>query len=154
MKSTNLNHETAKDPEARLSRLMQRLWNIPDGGFQKGKFDITMPQLRLIVFISRNSGCHLQDIAEGLDLTPPTVSVGIRKLEEGGWLERRSDPEDGRATCVFLTKESERIVQEALAHQKQVANLFFSGLSGSEQEQLLELLEKGIHSVESHLLKD
>lgn len=142
------------DTETRFIRLMQRIWRMPAGEFQKGQIDLTMPQLRLINYVNHHTGCHLQDIAGGLELSPPTVSVGIRKLEAGGWLERRPDPEDGRATCVFLTKESERVVREAVSHQKKVANLFFGGLSDAEQEQMLDLLEKGIHSVESHLLKE
>ena len=132
---------------------MQRLWRIPDGGYQKDQFDLTMPQLRLLVFVKQNLGCHLQDIAEGLELSPPTVSVAIRKLEEGGWLERHPDPDDGRASCVFLTNASERVVKEALVHQKKIGKMFISGLSLFEQEQLLVLLEKGIISIENHIQK-
>ena len=139
--------------ETRLVRLMKRLWEIPDGGYQKGQFDLTIPQVKLIVFVKQHLGCHLQEIAAGLELSPPTVSVTIRKLEEGGWLERQPDPDDGRATCVFLTKESERVVKQALDHQKKIGKMFISGLSNSEQEQLLTLLEKGIVSIENHLTK-
>jgi DNA-binding MarR family transcriptional regulator len=144
---------TKGSAESRLMLLMQRLWRIPDGGYQKGQFDLTLAQVRLIVFVKQHQGCHLQDIADGLEISPPTVSVAIRKLEEGGWLERHPDPDDGRATCVFLTKESERVVKEALTHQKNIGRMFISGLSSPEQEQLLALLEKGIISIEKHLLQ-
>jgi DNA-binding MarR family transcriptional regulator len=154
MDNQELQFHTTEDTEVRLMRLMRRIWSMPAGDFQRGEIDVTLPQLRLIRYVSQNSGCHLQDIAEGLKLTPPTVSVGIRKLEEGGWLERRPDPEDGRATCVFLTRKSERVVREAVAHQKKFTEIFFSGLSSAEQEQMLNLLEKGVLSVERHLSKE
>ena len=144
---------TLVNSETRLMLLMERLWQIPDGGYQKGQFDLTLSQVRMIVFVKQHLGCHLQQIADGLELSPPTVSVAIRKLEEGGWLERHPDPNDGRATCVFLTKESERVVKLTLNHQKKIGKMFISGLSASEQEQLLTLLEKGIISIENHLIK-
>ncbi|MEN8241429.1 MAG: MarR family transcriptional regulator [Chloroflexota bacterium] len=153
MGTTEGNLLTEGNPESRLMLLMQRLWRIPDGGNLKGQFDLTIPQVRLIRFVRRNLGCHLQDIAEGLELSPPTVSVAIRKLEAGGWLERRPDPDDGRASCVFLTQESDRVVEEMLVHRKKIGKMLFSGLSDTEQEQLLALLEKGIISIENHLLK-
>jgi DNA-binding MarR family transcriptional regulator len=154
MDNQERNFHTTDGTEARLMRLMRRIWQMPAGDFQKGQADVTLPQLRLIRFVSQNAGCHLQDIADGLGLTPPTVSVAIRKLEEGGWLERRPDPEDGRATCVFLTEESDRVVREAVAHQKKITEIFFSGLSSAEQDLMLDLMEKGILSVERHLSKE
>lgn len=153
MNAKDLLPDPPNNTESRFIQLMQRLWRIPAGEFQKGEIDLSMPQLRLIRFVSGHTGCHLQDIADGLSLSPPTVSVGIRKLEEGGWVERRQDPEDGRATCVYLTEQSELAIREALAHQKQIARLFFSGLSSLEQEQMLELLEKGITSMEDRSLR-
>jgi DNA-binding MarR family transcriptional regulator len=154
MENQEFQSQTTEDTERRLMRLMRRIWRMPAGNFQKGEIDVTLPQLRLIRFVNQNSGCHLQDIAEGLDLTPPTVSVAIRKLEEGGWLERRPDPDDGRATCVFLTKKSERVVREAVAQQRKFTEIFFRGLSSAEQEQMLNLLEKGVLSVERHFSKE
>jgi DNA-binding MarR family transcriptional regulator len=146
--------QATNETETSFMRLMQRIWSMPAGEFQKGQIDLTMPQLRLINYVNQHTGCHLQDIADGLKLSPPTVSVGIRKLEEGEWLERRPDPADGRATCVFLTKQSEHAIREAVAHQKKITKLFFSGLSSTEREQMFNLLEKGIHSVESHFTKE
>jgi DNA-binding MarR family transcriptional regulator len=153
MENQEFQSQTTEDTEVRLMRLMRRIRRMPAGDFQRGEIDVTLPQLRLIRFVSQNSGCHLQEIAEGLTLTPPTVSVAIRKLEEGGWLERRPDPEDGRATCVYLTKKSERVVREVVVQQRKFTEIFFSGLSSAEQEQMLILLEKGVLSVEKHLSK-
>jgi DNA-binding MarR family transcriptional regulator len=153
MDNTKFNLHPTNETELRLLYLMERLWNLSAEKLPPGELDLTMSQLRLIDFVGRHAGCHLQDVAEGLQLTPPTVSVAIRKLEESGWLERRSDPEDGRATCVFLTKKSETAVEMAVSHQKKIGKLFFSGLTDTEQRKLLDLLEKGISSMEGQFQK-
>jgi DNA-binding MarR family transcriptional regulator len=141
------------ETEARLIKMMERMWSFSADQLPADEQDLTMAQLRLIDFIGKHAGCHLQEIAEGLRLTAPTVSVAIRKLEEGDWLERRPDPDDGRATCVFLTNRSEKAIKKAAAHQRKLKALFFSGLTESEQKTLLDLLEKGILSLESQISK-
>jgi DNA-binding MarR family transcriptional regulator len=139
--------------EQRMLELMERMWAFSADQMPAEDSDLTMSQLRVIDFISKHIGCHLQEVADGLHLTPPTVSVAIKKLEEGGWLERRPDPDDGRAACVFLTKRSETAVRQAVAHQGTLRQLFFNALTEQEQNILLDLLEKGITSVEEHLKK-
>ena len=153
MENNKFNFHPTNETEMRLLYLMQRLWNLSTEQMPPVEFDLTMSQLRLIDFVSKHVGCHLQDVAEGLRLTPPTVSVAIRKLEESGWLERRPDPNDGRATCVFLTNKSETAVEKAISHQKKIGKQFFSGLTDSEHRMLLDLLEKGILSMESRKQK-
>lgn len=148
-KNTNL---VAK-ADRRFLNLMERLWILSSAKMPAEELDLTMAQLRLIDFISKHAGCHLQDVAEGLQLTPPTVSVAIRKLEDSGWLERRPDPDDGRAACVYLTGKSETAIGKATAHQQKIRGLFFSGLTDSERQVLLDLLEKGILSLESQIDK-
>lgn len=38
--------------------------------------------------------------------TAPTVCGRLAELEEAGWVESHTDPEDGRARLLFLTKRS------------------------------------------------
>ncbi|MDF1513535.1 MAG: helix-turn-helix domain-containing protein, partial [Anaerolineae bacterium] len=49
---------------------------------------ISLPQLTLLDWVAANPGSNLSDIAEGINLSPPTVSVGIRRLENVGVLQR------------------------------------------------------------------
>ena len=141
----------AHPQEKRLLALMERMWSFSTDQLPAENFDLTVSQLRVIKFIGKHAGCHLQDVADGLQLTPPTVSVAIKRLEESGWLERRPDPDDGRAACVYLTKRSEQAVQKAARHQIKMRQLFFGALNEAEQNSLLDLLEKGIASVESQI---
>jgi DNA-binding MarR family transcriptional regulator len=143
--------QPGNEHERRLLELMERMWAFSADQLPAEESDLTMSQLRVIDFIGKHIGCHLQDVADGLQLTPPTVSVAIRKLEDGGWIERRPDPDDGRAACVFLTKRSETAIRKAVTHQEKLRQLFFNALLEEEQNTLLDLLEKGIASVEEHL---
>jgi DNA-binding MarR family transcriptional regulator len=45
-----------------------------------------------------------QALADYLGLTKGTVSQSLQRLEEGGWLKRQADPDDGRVTRLALSR--------------------------------------------------
>jgi DNA-binding MarR family transcriptional regulator len=137
-------------PEMKWVRLMHRLGNLRLSEFPRTNYDLTISQMEILRIVGLNPGCHLQDVAEGLGLTSPTVSVSIRKLEEDNWLERRDDPSDGRATCIFVTKKSKEALKTAIQLQISVVKTFLEELNIKEQDQLLALLEKAIEGMEAH----
>ena len=137
-------------PEFRVLTLMHRMSQFNRGEISRTGFDLSISQLELLQFVGSHSGCHIQDVAEGLNLTPPTISVSIRRLEEEGWVERRSDPNDGRATCLYLTDKSGQALQHTVNHQMKMAQSLLGELNQKEQNQLLALLEKAIIGMENH----
>lgn len=136
-------------PEYRLMRLMSRMKPLRLGDFPHNRYDLSISQMELIRFVGLVPGCHLQDLAEGLALTSPTVSVGIRRLVNEDWIERVPDPEDGRATCHYLTPKSQKVLQGAAQAMVAGMRVFLEQLETSEQEQLFGLLEKAIQGVET-----
>jgi DNA-binding MarR family transcriptional regulator len=112
------------------------------------EFDLTLTQIGLLSHVSTHPGGRIQDLAESMDLTAPTVSVAVRKLVDSGWLRREEDERDRRASCIFLTERAAKVVKRVMKqHQEKMARLLDS-LTGKEQDQLLVLLEKAINHME------
>lgn len=137
-----------QNPEERLARIMFRLMKLRLGEMPRLDYDISFPQMELIGFVKRFPDCRVQDIADGLGITPPSVSVGLRRLEKAGWLERHPDPQDKRATCISLTNKSQKMLQRVKSAQSQGIQQFLIGLSPDEKNQLIELLAKAVAAVE------
>ena len=108
-----------------------------------------MPQLTLLDTIAESPGCGIQEVALALNLTAPTVSVGVRKLEEAGLLLRESDPHDGRAVRIHLTERGQTLYQQALAFRRQKMRQVLAALSIPERDQLLMLLDQAINAAEA-----
>lgn len=136
-------------PEQRLSQLMMRLRGLRLGEFPRLGVDLTFSQMAMLGFIAKAPRCHVQDIADGLGLSAPTVSVAVRRLEETGWVKRKPDPEDGRATCISLSKKSEEVLARSAEAQRRGVRQFLAGLTREEQEQFLDLFEKAIEAAVS-----
>jgi DNA-binding MarR family transcriptional regulator len=140
---------TTTKPEDRLALLIQRLLKLRLAEIPRLDYDLSLSQMEILWFILKSANCRVQDIADGLGITPPSVSVALRRLEKGGWLERHPDPEDGRATCSALTEKSMRMMERVKAAQYKGIKQFLMGLTANEKDNLVRLLEKAISTAET-----
>jgi DNA-binding MarR family transcriptional regulator len=68
--------------------------------------DVLTPAMsELLHDVAEHPGTGIRDAAARLNLAPNTVSGLVRALVEHGLVERRPDPDDGRATRIHLTAE-------------------------------------------------
>ncbi len=141
--------DTSKKPEDRLIALLKSMSRLHSGKSMLAKIDLSFSQMLLLRWVAQSPGCHVQEIAAGLELTPPTVSVAIRRLIKTGLLKRLPDPDDRRASLVYLSKYGQDLQQQFIARRHQGIQRFLSGLEPNEQEQLIDLLEKAFHSLET-----
>lgn len=134
--------------ENRLLDLFERLRKLEIGQNPLANSGVTGPQLTLLNWIATSPGCGIREIATGLGLTAPTVSVGVRRLEEAGLLERQPDPQDGRAVRLFLTAQGQTLQERAHAFRREKMRRVLAGLTNEEAATLLALLEQTIDAAE------
>lgn len=136
--------------EDRLLNLLNRLRMLGPGQppFKDEDVPVTPSQLVLLDWVAASSGCGVQEMATGLGLTPPTVSVGVRRLEEAGLLERQPNPQDGRSIQLFLTPQGEALNQRAQDFRRGRVRRLLSGLTPQEQETLVDLWERALKAAE------
>ena len=134
--------------EERLLSLLSRLRMLGPGQPPFEEMQITPSQFILLEWVAGSPGCGIQEMAKGLGLTPPTVSVGVRRLEEAGLLERRPNPQDRRSIRLFLTTSGETLHRQAQEFRRSKARRLLSGLTVQEQETLLSLWERAIDAAE------
>jgi DNA-binding MarR family transcriptional regulator len=105
-------------------------------------------QVSILDYIARQPDAGIQEIAQKLDLATPTVSVSVRQLETGGWLQREPDPEDGRAVRLSLTSRGKQIHRKIHGFRRRKFEILLSGIAPPKREQLLTLLEDALNAAE------
>jgi DNA-binding MarR family transcriptional regulator len=132
------NITNSKRMELVLARL-RSYWETEDPRRVGG---LTASQLSLLLSLSEHPGCRVQDTAQRLDLTAPTISIGVRRLENMGLVQRGADPDDQRAVCLYLSPQGRRIASKARSLRAAKLETMLSTLTVNEQESLLGMLEK------------
>ncbi|MGZ4120858.1 MAG: MarR family winged helix-turn-helix transcriptional regulator [Actinomycetota bacterium] len=66
---------------------------------------LTVPQMRALMFVSRNPRTSLGALADHLGVTPPTTSALVERLVQLGLATRAPDPRERRRAVLTLSKE-------------------------------------------------
>lgn len=119
------------------SRQLRRLFDERVRGL-----GITGPQARLLLSLERNPGENQAFYAERLEIEPITLTRIVDRLEEAGWIERRSDPADRRARILHLTDKSRGIVTRLRVSVEGLFEEMLAGFDADERAVFADLLER------------
>ena len=72
--------------------------------------DLTFTQLRGLSVLARKQPQRMSDLAGALDMTPASASALIDRMDQRGFVTRRSDPEDRRTVLVELSRRGQHIL--------------------------------------------
>lgn len=102
-------------------------------------------QLYFILYVGKHPGCAPKELAKGLRMDIGHTTRSLVKLEQGGFLEQESNPDDRRAHILRLTERGEAAFR--LSHElfAQWDEMLLDGFTAEEREQLMGLLKKTLH---------
>jgi DNA-binding MarR family transcriptional regulator len=72
--------------------------------------DLTFTQLRGLSVLARKQPQRMSDLAGALDMTPASASALIDRMDQRGFVTRRSDPDDRRTVLVELSRRGQHIL--------------------------------------------
>ena len=105
----------------------------------------------LLVILSTEDGLTHSEIAEKLTISPAAATKVIKRLEELGYLQRRSDVADERISRVFLKDEGRAVLEQIHAAFQRIDRMMARGFTPEEQSQLRSLLERLQANLEEQL---
>jgi DNA-binding MarR family transcriptional regulator len=103
--------------------------------------DLSVPQLRVLVFLNRHEGASLSDIAEHMGLTLPSMSKMVDVLVTRELVSRTMNPVDRRRVTLAPTALG-RATRRA-AHEATESRLAerLAQLSASERRNIIEAMQ-------------
>jgi MarR family transcriptional regulator, repressor for mepA len=114
------------------------------GDLHLKEIGLTDSQANLILFLAHRADQKIRqrDIEVALNLTNPTVSGLIKRLEQKQFVVRSADPEDSRARFIFLTEKAELLVDQIFEHIHQTESKLLEGFTEEELGQVSSLLRR------------
>ncbi len=101
---------------------------------------ITRSQWWVLAFLSRHDGMTQTSLASDLDLTKVAIGGLLDRMEASGYVERRADPNDGRARRVHLTKAGIGLVSTIRENVEAVEVGILAKIPETELDQASETL--------------
>lgn len=102
------------------------------------KLGITDSELDILYSLSiHGSGCYQSFFYKETGTTKSTINSSVRKMEKAGILYLEPGP--GRNTCVFLTEDGQKLLENTINKIIQIENDIFESWSPEEQQMYMHL---------------
>jgi DNA-binding MarR family transcriptional regulator len=126
-----------------LAKASQR-WNerLQEGFAEEGFAEVRASYGSVLVPLFEEDGLRMGEIARRARLSKQTMTTMVRLCERDGLVERRPDPDDGRAMLVHLTAKAKRFQPAA---ERVLARL--------DQDAVRALGQRGMASLRGSLKK-
>ena len=129
-----------------LLRLVFRLFRVMNGDTVervRGEgFPLQPSYPRLLAYVDEERGSRVNVLAKKMGVTRQAVSQLLDEIEEVGCVERRPDPEDGRAVRVHFTPKGRRMLASGMAAMTAIETEYAAIIGKAELGQLKELLAR------------
>ncbi|MBO4297948.1 MAG: MarR family transcriptional regulator [Clostridia bacterium] len=82
------------------------------------------------------------ELARRMDVSPASAATMLKRLEGGGYIERRARSSDGRCNEVILTEKGNRVIDQSVRIFESVDRRMYEGIGDDERAQLRASLGK------------
>lgn len=144
-----LNSTSADSQDLRLGFLIHDVSRLRRNAFDQlmKPLGVTRSQWWVIAHLSRHDGMMQTDLATLLDIGKVTLGGLVDRLEAGGWVERKADPNDRRMKRIFLTRSAHNLIREMQAAEHDHNSYVLKGFSRKERTQLTDMLARLKHNL-------
>ena len=104
--------------------------------------NISQTQILTIMALFEQSPCQLHELRERLEISAPTVTGIIDRLEKSGYVRRIPDKKDRRVINVGLTAKGKRMALKTKTTIKNNWEVLLAKLPKSDQELYVRILRK------------
>jgi len=103
---------------------------------------LTVPQYDLLMSLMKKDGQTQQQLAGRLLVVKSNVSSLLSRAERDGWIERTSNPGDGRGKIVTLTRAGRRLAKRGFRVQADVVTTMFEAMTPTELEEVADVMHR------------
>jgi DNA-binding MarR family transcriptional regulator len=106
------------------------------------RFDLTIPEWRLVANLGRSGALTAGDLAERSNLDKPKVTRALKRLEQAGRVSRVVDLADRRSASIMLTPEGRKLYATVAALALDWEAELLAPFSATDRADLRRLLDR------------
>ena len=114
-----------------MGLMLHRMMNRARSMYQE--FDLNRSQASVLFSLHQKKSMSQKELAVQLNMTPPSITSTIQKMERSGYITRKPDPSDQRVMRLELTEKGESCIQTVKMIADQMEEMLFRGMSAEEK---------------------
>ncbi|MGH7610031.1 MAG: MarR family winged helix-turn-helix transcriptional regulator [Candidatus Dormibacteria bacterium] len=122
-----------------LEEMIAHHWRQGPGA-RWARRDLSVAQMHLMMVLRELGPATVGQLAEALDISPPSVSSALDRLEEHGLALRQRDRQDRRVVHAALSSRGRTAVDEACGFKRQKVRSLLAQFETQELEALQTVL--------------
>ena len=109
---------------------------------KKGTFghDLTFSQVEILHFIGPSGKVTMRNIADHLQIAPPSATEIVSEMEKKGLIVRKNDKNDRRVVFIVLTPTAKKFSTSLCKHKELVFKKIFSKLNKKDREEFERII--------------
>ncbi len=111
---------------------------------------LSTPKMRTLAVLSVVDGVQIGKLAVYAVVEQSTLSRTLESLSTEGLIERRPDPDDSRATRIFITETGRRAFEALWPTMVESYEHMFAGIPDEERAAFVATLQKILINVRKH----
>lgn len=106
--------------------------------------DLSQSELRVLESVAelQDAGATVTEIARDLEITPPSVTMVVKRLEKKGYVTKARSGEDARRVLIVLTRKGSRADVARRYYQRKIVRGITRELTETEKDALLHAVAK------------
>lgn len=113
---------------------------------EKGLYFGQPPMLK---YLKEHKNTTQKEMADFLHITPASVAISVKRMEESGLIMRDADKKDARCKNLKLTKKGEQLSEYADKIFEVVDDVSFNGFTEEEIEMVISFLQRMTENIET-----
>ena len=106
------------------------------------ELSLNLAQCKVLARLEKNEGVSQARLAELAEVDAMTMVRILDRMEADELLERRPDPADRRARCLYLTAKAKPLVDQIWKLSETTREEVFAGTSKNERDVFMTVLER------------
>lgn len=105
-----------------------------------GKYELKPGHAGILFILDKEGELSQRELSEKMNLSPPTITSAIQKMEKLGYIRRRQDQYDQRVLRLCVTDKGKSCIEQICRVGKEIEEIVFRGMSTEEALLLKRLL--------------
>ena len=106
------------------------------------EYDLNRAQSGILFALHQEDSMSQKELAKRLNVTPPSITSMIKKMEQEGYIIRKADEQDQRVMRLTLAKKGKDCVAYVIKTAEKLEEIVFEGMTAEEKMLFRRLLRE------------